>query len=114
MMDSSWYKQKILSDDDIKTLLSLWKNPEKCHQDFNLFNTYRVTMSNLEVNTVGAFKKLQEHTGGMTNLAQYMLEYTPGAFARIHSDDPDRSGRTIVTLLEDDDLVGGESLVYYN
>ena len=43
---------------------------------------------------------------------QYFLNMTPGSFTRVHSDNNDLVKQTSITLLENNDLEGGEIIVY--
>ena len=46
-------------------------------------------------------------------MSQYFLKYTPGAFARAHSDDNNKVVKTAITLIDkSDDLEGGDIIVY--
>ena len=123
----------ILSGEDIEDLLNMWEEPEKYHQDFNLFDVSKRMLysgdrwykEEVRKNTA-AFDKLSKYVsslfGGPSKeyilQTHYLLEYTPDSFARLHIDgyassdgDDNARGQTIVTLLEDVNLVGGESIV---
>ena len=52
---------------------------------------------------------LQEYSAD--TIAQYFLDYTENGFTKFHTDDDERVGLTMVTILDQQDLSGGETLL---
>ena len=74
----------------------------------NIFNTKRYLIENDE--KIQRYYKDRMKGTPFIRVVSYILQYQPGGFLMPHQDPKGRI--TTVTLLEDDDLVGGESLVY--
>lgn len=51
-------------------------------------------------------------TDGLKISSQYFLDYVIGSFTRVHSDNNDLVKKTSITLVEANDLEGGDIIVY--
>lgn len=101
--------QTILSKDDISKLLTCYSLCDAvfAHQDYNLFDIEkRVAPSNNE-----QLNKLNDYANAKKHGHHYFLKYTKDSFTRMHTDDSNVVGKTIVTLVESRGLVGGETLI---
>ena len=103
--------EKILTLADIDQLINVYKQmkPELAHQDYNLFDVDKRHITS-EYRNIAPLVKLDEYAK-LDNFSHYFLEYGVDGFTRFHTDDDDRVGLTIVTLLEEVDLIGGETLI---
>lgn len=106
--------EKIIDEDDRVALLSLYDRlkPILLHQDYNLFHCERRNVggkdmeSAIFMNHLDLVKKTTKDPSVKLVVA-YFVKYTEGGFARLHHDNG--TFRTIVTLVETKDLVGGET-----
>jgi len=121
-MRSSGYETAWIFDEkEIATLNRCWDlNKDRSRnqdQYYNLFYTDHRYPSSEDPVYQHHLKKLElwvsSQEGGMWQADKhYLLQYTKGAYARLHHDDP-VVGRTVVTLLSDDDgkLKGGGTII---
>jgi len=106
------YVKRIINEDDIFDLLALYSKLEKhfFHQDYNLFSTERRHVPRKMWNNPAIQKISSEvETDSRIITDVYFLRYVPGSFARLHHDVG--TERTVVTLLDSADLVGGENII---
>lgn len=105
--------EKILSKDDILLLKDVspklkWN---RIYQHFNIFGgeiALRTDEWSIVDPLVEKFRNYLQLDESIRT-ESYFLNYTPGAFARVH---PDRGTlHTVVTLYETNNLVGGETVV---
>lgn len=104
-MESRYYKKEKVSDSNLKKYLELYESlPEvEVKQFYNLHYCYRRDIP----------KDKRVDVGGKGEMyAQYFLKYIEGSFTKSHVDDEEAVGETAITLLDKQDLVGGEIIVY--
>lgn len=78
---------------------------QQFHQDYNLFDVERLDLKD----SLGFLQELKDFSRLDRFTGSYILKYTAGSFARVHSDH--NSAMTIVTQLETSDLVGGLPII---
>ena len=103
--------ETIFSEEEINNLKDLYNLQDEslAHQDYNLFNVdKRHVRSQTYTNEI---LKLNQYAG-MRSMGHYFVKYVPDSFTRIHSDNNEVVGKTIVTLVDTVDLVGGETLMF--
>jgi len=108
--------EKIINEDDRIALLSLYDTlePILLHQDYNLFHCERRNVGRKEWEISSIFMNHLEFAKKTTKdpsvrlVTAYFVKYIEGGFARLHHDNG--TFRTIVTLVETKDLVGGETV----
>ena len=107
---------RTLSDEEIDRLMSYWNDElpvaESCARYYNLFHVYKKGLYQDKLdNELSFVKKLKNFVPeGSKTYTHYLLLYTPGSWCKEHSDDPEKVGNTLVTLLyESDDLEGGDT-----
>jgi len=102
--------ERIFTNDDIYHLRHLFHSCEEslAHQDYNLYDVDKRIIPNSATHPL--LQKLNEYMD-LTPMSHYFVKYTPEAFTSLHTDDDGVVKLTVVTLLEDMDLVGGETLV---
>ena len=114
-MSQEYYKiEKLFTEAQIKELLNLHSNLTEqrkyAHQDYNIFDAYKTHIPSQYQNSE-LFDCLRERSG-LQVYNQYFLEYGKDGFTRMHTDNDDAVGMTIVTLLyTSPDMKGGETLV---
>ena len=115
-IDESYQKIQLFDETDIKVLNRCWDLNEhrRRNQDqyYNLFYTDHRYPSVSDPVYMERVQKLCDYLGGWSPDKHYLLQYNPGAYARMHHDDP-TVGKTIVTLLDNDEgrLRGGATLI---
>jgi hypothetical protein len=116
--------EQILTLDDCKELLKYRLTCEtlEAHQDYNLFDVGKSELYNehlkeytkTEPKAMMALDKLQAEATrrGLGRMwAKYFLYYGEDAFTRHHTDDDEKVGLTMVTLIDQQDLEGGETVL---
>lgn len=90
-----------------------WEGSSKgfYHQDYNIFGVVRGFVEKDTFFDYNFVKKLasSEYIGQQLLSSVYFLQYPVGGFARMHRDTG--TTRTAITLIDDVDLVGGESIM---
>lgn len=106
---TGYIQDQILSQEEIKEAKELADSLKFNHvyQMYNLFDLERADISDPEQYQFG--KTLKEYSKLGHTIGFYFLRYIPGSFTRMHEDN--NTDLTIVTLLDDKNLVGGHSLV---
>lgn len=103
--------ENIISEDDRVELIKLYNSipTNKASQDYNLFKVdkRRISKEQLQDKT---FSKLDQYADRPI-YSHYFVMYEEGAFTRMHTDNEDDITLTIVTLLDSQDLIGGETIV---
>ena len=104
--------ENIIDENDRVNLISLYKSlkQRKAYQDYNLFQLDKRLIGS-EHFEAGPFQKLRKYADKQV-YSHYFLMYEEGAFTKMHTDNDDEIGLTIVTLLDEVDLVGGETIVH--
>lgn len=103
-----------LTVDDVRDLVKLYDSLESnmAHQDYNLFDVDKRLLRS-EHRTIPAFDKLEKAAGSDKKLySHYFLDYLPESFTRSHTDNVDDVVLTMVTILDETGLVGGETIVH--
>ena len=106
---AGYIKDVILSEESLSLARKYCQDHhwERVWQHYNLFHLDRIICSNaLELEFV---KELHTYSRKSHNIGCYFLKYPAGSFTRIHGDN--ESEMTIVTMLDSNNLVGGECLV---
>jgi hypothetical protein len=103
-----------LTTNDVNDLIGLYDSLESnmAHQDYNLFDVdKRLIKSDLRKDA--AFLKLEQAAGKDKRVySHYFLDYLPESFTRSHTDNVDDVVLTMVTILDETGLVGGETIVH--
>lgn len=104
-----YIRDKILSEADLEEAKSLASSIQfkPVFQQYNLFDMERADIPRPE--SYGFAKTLLKRSRLTNIIGFYFLRYVPGSFTRMHEDN--NSELTIVTLLDDKDLVGGHAIV---
>lgn len=108
--DANYQIETIISNDDRHQLIDLYNSmsPLFAEQDYNLnLVDKRPVRSHHYIEPI---KKI-ERWAGRDPYSHYFVMYKPGSFTRLHTDNADDVGLTIVTMIDMVDLVGGETLV---
>ena len=105
----NYIKEIILSPEDLTEAIDYCSGVkwEDVYQDYNLFDLQRHDVMGHE--GLGFAKKLRDYSGKPDCVGFYYLKYIPGAFTRVHQDH--ESSMTIVTLIESENLLGGDAIV---
>lgn len=102
----------IIEESDRIELLQIYNSlPKKfVHQLYNIFHLEKVDVKNDIYQENEVFKKISEslYASSYEYSSSYFLKYISGSFSRIHFDN--QTKRTIITILETKNLIGGESL----
>jgi hypothetical protein len=116
MQYHNFYKKRILSNARVKTAWDLYKETpmEFAHQDYSLFNVEKsiVRSNNYDNPAIVALNDYMLKNYGFRPQSHYFLKYIPYSWARVHTDNIHSVSKTIITLLEEKDLVGGDTLVW--
>lgn len=104
--------ENIISEDDRVELIKLYNSipPNKASQDYNLFTVDKRRLSTTQVKDK-MFAKLDQYADRPV-YSHYFVMYEEGSFTRMHTDNDTDVTLTIVTLLDSQDLVGGETVVH--
>lgn len=109
----TYEKKKIFTADDLRVIKELSDSLEfeTWHQHYNLFDTSRAHIPT-KYWSEEPFIKLEEYVGKKA-YTHYFLKYEVGSFARMHKDNVDKVGQTIVTHIDSSpDLHGGDSVIF--
>ena len=103
--------ENIISEDDRVELIKLYNSipTNKASQDYNLFKVDKRRISK-ELLQDKTFSKLDQYADRPV-YSHYFVMYEEGAFTRMHTDNEEDITLTIVTLLDTQDLIGGETVV---
>lgn len=108
---SGYIKERILSEKELQEA----KDYAECSdwidvfQMYNIFHLKRSDIGYDKGKGLGFANTLLKYSRKDACIGFYFLKYIKGSFTRMHHDD--KSTMTIVTLLDDKDLVGGQSIV---
>ena len=109
----SYKVENLLTPNQVSELIELYNSLESnpAHQDYNLFDVDKRHIYS-SMRKLTAFDALNDYAGSeFKNYSHYFLEYGPEAFTKMHTDATTYVYQTMITVLDDKDLVGGESLV---
>ena len=100
--------EQLITKEDRHELIDYFKSlPSNVgHIDYNLYN---IDKRYLKQNAPEAIKKIEERAG-RKNYSHYFVMYDEGSYTKMHTDNDDQIGLTIVTLIDTVDLVGGETI----
>jgi len=103
--------ESIINDEDVANLKTIYDAlPVRyAHQDYNLFDVERRNVPRSLIIENTSLSKLKEYSK-MNNKGFYFLKYEKDSFTRVHHDE--NSDLTIVTTIEQKDLVGGYPICY--
>lgn len=103
--------ETIINNDDRHQLIDLYNSMEPlfAEQDYNLNLVDKRTLKSHHPH-LDAIKKIEKRAGRET-YSHYFVMYKPGSFTRLHTDNADDVGLTIVTMVDVVNLVGGETIV---
>ena len=109
--DMDYKVENIIDNDDRVLLIGMYNSlkPRPANQDYNLFDVDKRLISG-DMFAKGPFLKLKEYAG-LEVYSHYFVMYEEDSFTKMHTDNDDEVGLTIVTLLDDVELVGGETIV---
>jgi len=102
---------QIFSKEEIDNIKKLYEKSEcrLAHQDYNLFSVEKRHVRSQDYTS--EIHRLNEYAN-MKSMGHYFVKYELDSFTRLHVDNDKEVGKTIVTLIETRDLVGGETLMY--
>lgn len=103
--------ERILDDSDLDFLRDLSKEL-KWKEIYQLWNVFKCNISRPDGRDKHITEKMKTLLGVDSNCVAitYFLDYVPGSFTRMHHDRD--SELTVITILEQNNLVGGYSLFY--
>lgn len=106
---SGYIHEKILNEVELQEARDLAKSEEfyRIYQMYNLFDVDRADPDSEK--EYGFIKTLLKYSKRQSLVGFYFLRYIPGSFTRMHKDN--NTELTIVTMLDQEDLVGGCSIV---
>ena len=109
-MSGGYIRDTILSKEAIEEAKEYYRSKtwDETWQYFNLFHMQRIDIPTQDYD-LKFLKELHTYSRKSHNIGCYFLKYVPGSFCRIHMDND--SEVTTVTLLESNNLVGGECLI---
>lgn len=101
----------MFTESEILNLKGLYDRSESlpAHQDYNLFDLEKRHVRSQDY--IPEIFKLNEYAE-MKSMGHYFLKYTKDSFTRMHTDNDAIVTKTIVTLIETKDLIGGETLLF--
>lgn len=107
---SGYVKDIILSEKSLEQAREYYKTHDwqEVWQYYNLFHLQRIDIPQEDYD-LEFLKELHTYSRKSHNIGCYFLKYPSGSFTRIHGDN--ESEMTIVTMLDSNNLVGGECLV---
>ena len=105
---------QVITNEDRHNLIDLYNSidPNIAHQDYNLYNIDKRILTNLskiDKKYLNIIKKIEAYAQKET-YSHYFVMYHEGSYTKMHTDNDDDIGLTIVTLVDTVDLVGGETL----
>ena len=102
--------EQIIDNDDRHSLIDLYNSipSSVAHQDYNLYKVDKRPLRSGD--QISAIKKIEQYAGKKT-YSHYFVMYEQGSYTRMHTDNDDDVGLTIVTLIDTVNLVGGETIV---
>ena len=106
---AGYIMDKILSDEELQEARDFAASLDfyRVFQMYNIFDLDRADVC-MDI-SAGFLDTLFKYSKHDSNIGLYFLRYTKGSFTRMHHDS--NAALTIVTLIDDKELVGGHSLV---
>lgn len=108
---NSFRIEKIFTDEEIAEIVLLFHatQAELAHQDYNLFDVdKRHPPKTSQIPVLRTMDRFID----LSPISHYFVMYQEESFTAIHTDHDGFVKMTAVTLLEEKDLVGGETLVF--
>lgn len=105
--------ERIINNDDRHALIDIYNSMPSsfARQDYNLNLVDKRQLTHKLIGNVPAFKKIEKFAG-KDLYSHYFVMYKPGSYTRMHTDNAKDVGKTIVTLIDAVDLIGGDTLVF--
>jgi hypothetical protein len=105
--------EKIFTEQQLEEVKSLYHTCKPwsrfAHQDYNLFDVEKRIVPHEHVDLLN---KVLENYTGLEMYSHYFLKYEEGSFTRCHTDNVDDVSLTVVTLIDEENLIGGEALAF--
>jgi hypothetical protein len=108
---TGYVKDIVLSEKSLQQARDYYKNSKEWYsvwQYYNLFHLERLDIPT-EDYELEFLKELHTYSRKSKNIGSYFLRYPPNSFTRMHQDN--NSELTIVTLLDSENLVGGDCVI---
>lgn len=106
---AGYIMDNILSDEELDEARDLAASLD-FYSVFQMYNIFHLDRADIpKEDTSGFTNTLMKYSKHDTGVGSYFLRYKEGSFTRLHHDND--TDLTIVTLLDDKDLVGGHSIV---
>tara|TARA_B110000208_G_scaffold46442_1_gene61624 strand:- start:2130 stop:2681 length:552 start_codon:yes stop_codon:yes gene_type:complete len=101
--------ERIINSSEVNTLKGNFSKltPRLAHQDYNLFDVDKRLIDDY---SHPILRKIDKYVN-LKPMSHYFVKYGEEGFTSLHTDDDGVVKLTVVTLIEDTDLVGGETLV---
>jgi predicted 2-oxoglutarate/Fe(II)-dependent dioxygenase YbiX len=117
MQYKNFYKRKILNAEQLQSAWDLYNNlpVNYAQQDYSLFYVEKLNVDSKNKKENAATVSIDRYMKdryGYTNQTHYFLKYVPYSWTRVHTDNVSRVTKTVITLIEEKDLIGGETLVW--
>ena len=111
-MKSNYQVEKFFTEEETDNLLSLFISlPENlAHQDYNLFDVDKRPIPFSQWSK--EIEKLNAYQSELEPQAHYFIKYPVNSFTRLHTDNNKVVKKTVVTILETKNLIGGETLLF--
>lgn len=115
MVNKNFAIRKILSDEDMPVLWEVYHDSlhEFAQQDYSLHHVWKAHINSKHFKA-SPFQALDDHYAriGYEPQAKYFLKYIEYSWTRPHHDNIGTPTKTAITLMEEKDLEGGETLVW--
>ena len=104
--------RKVLDSDQISAIVETLKDvePTYYHQDYNLHDVKKWSHG-INSDNIPQLKVVRDLFPDLAVHSQYFLEYGVDSFTKQHTDNDALIVKTVVTLIQSTDLVGGETIV---
>ena len=108
---NSFRIERVFTDEEIAEIILLFHatEAELAHQDYNLFDVDK--RHPRKTSQIPVLQKMDRFID-LSPISHYFVMYHEEAFTAIHTDHDGFVKMTAVTLLEEKDLVGGETIVF--
>lgn len=110
---STYAVEQILTSEDASKLLNVYRSlpSNLAHQDYNLFDVdKRHVPSSVIADPNLPFHKIDKFAN-LKLMGCYFVEYGEESWTKMHTDDDGKVGLTIVTMINTQHLIGGETLI---
>lgn len=114
-MNKTFRKNNFFTGGDIQELWQIYHKSKvlHAHQDYSLHHVERRNVLKKDLKR-DAFQPMLKHYSNLkyAHMSSYFLKYSKWSWCRPHHDDIGFKTQTCITLLEEKDLEGGETLVW--